>query len=129
VPGKRYTVLVPAVDQDGNEVAGVRAPMVQAPLATYNGWNMRAPGLGFGAMGPIVGSTIRFPDTLEERQATGDPRRSVLERYGDRTGYVRAITAAARRLVAEGFMLEEDVARAAERAADWGRPRHDTKLD
>jgi hypothetical protein len=129
LPGKRYAVLVPAVDEDGNEVAGVRAPMVQAPLATYNGWNMRAPGLGHGAMGPIVGSTIRFPDTAEERAATGDPRRSVRERYRDRQGYVRAITEAARRLVAEGFMLEEDVDRAAARAADWGRPRHDVRLD
>jgi len=34
-PGDGYTVLVPAVDEDGNDVAGVRAPMVQAPLGTY----------------------------------------------------------------------------------------------
>jgi hypothetical protein len=53
----------------------------------------------------------------------------VRERYRDRQGYVRAITEAARRLVAEGFMLEEDVDRAAARAADWGRPRHDVRLD
>ncbi|MCC6469485.1 MAG: hypothetical protein IT563_14280 [Alphaproteobacteria bacterium] len=129
VAGKRYAVQVPAVDEDGNDVAGVRAPMVQAPLATYNGWNMRAHGFGYGAMGPIVGSTIAFPDTPQERAATGDPRRSILERYGDKAGYVRAITEAARRLVAEGFLLEEDVERAAQRAADWGRPRHDVRLD
>ena len=127
--GKRYAVLVPAVDADGNDVAGVRAPMVQAPLATYAGWNMRAPGLGYGAMGPIVGSTIAFADTAEERAQTGDPRRSILERYGSKEGYVRAITEAARRLVADGLMLEEDVERAAARAADWGRPRHGVKLD
>ncbi len=129
IAGKRYAVLVPAVDPDGNDVAGVRAPMVQAPLATYAGWNMRAPGLGFGAMGPIVGSTIAFADTPEERERTGDPRRSVFERYGSKDVYVRAITEAARRLVADGLMLEEDIERAAARAAHWGRPRHNVKLD
>jgi hypothetical protein len=129
VAGKRYAVLVPAVDQDGNDIAGVRAPMVQAPLATYCGWNIRARGFGLGAMGPIVGSTIAFPDTPEEREQTADPRRSIIERYGDRAGYARAIAEAARRLVAEGFMLEEDVERAAVLAADWGRPRHDVRLD
>lgn len=129
VPGKRYAVLVPAVDADGNDVAGVRAPMVQAPLATYNGWNMRAQGLGWGAMGPIVGSTIPFPETPDHRAASGDPRRSVQERYGNSQGYVRAVTEAARKLVAEGLMLEEDIDRAAERARNWSRPRHDIKLD
>ena len=43
---KGYPVLVPAADADGNEVAGVRAPMVQAPLGSYTAWNMRARGLG-----------------------------------------------------------------------------------
>jgi hypothetical protein len=53
----------------------------------------------------------------------------VLERYPDKAAYVAAITAAARELVAQGLMLEEDVARCAEAAADWGRPRHDVSLD
>lgn len=128
-PGKRYAVQVPATDADGNDIAGVRAPMVEAPLATYLGWSMRAKGLGYGAMGPIVGSTILFPETPEEREATGDPRRSILERYPDKQAYVRAITEAGKHLAADGLMLEEDVERSAKRAADWGRPRHDVKLD
>jgi hypothetical protein len=127
--GKRYPVLVPATDADGNDIAGVRAPMVEAPLATYLGWSMRAKGLGYGAMGPIVGSTIMFPETPEERAQTRDPRRAILERYPDKAAYVRAITEAARRLAAEGLIPEEDVDRAAALAADWGRPRHDVKLD
>ena len=64
----------------------------------------------------------------EERRATGDPRRSILERYPDANAYVGAITAAAHRLVEQGLMLEEDVERAAAAAADWGRPRHDVRL-
>ena len=66
--------------------------------------------------------------TPEEREATGDPRTSILERYGSKEGYVQAIEAAARALVAEGFMLEEDVPRAMAEALDWSRPLHDVGL-
>lgn len=124
-----YTVLVPSVDADGNDVAGVRAPMVQAPLGTYTGWNTRAQGYGTGANYEFSGSYIPFMDTPEERDFTGDPRPSVLERYGSAQGYVDAIEAAARRLVDEGFLLEEDVARAVAEARDWGRPRHLVRLE
>ena len=128
MPGPGYTVLVPAVDADGNDVAGVRAPMVAAPLATYTGWNLRARGFGHGALHEFEGSTMPFPDTPEERATTGDPRPSILERYPDSAAYVAAIGAAAERLVAEGLMLEEDVERCVAAAADWGRPRHDVRL-
>ena len=128
VAGSDYTILVPAVDADGNDRAGVRAPMVATPLGTYCGWNLRARGFGHGAMHEFSASYIPLPETPEERRATGDPRRSILERYQNAEAYVRAITAAARQLVEQGLMLEEDVERAAEVAADWGRPRHDIGL-
>jgi hypothetical protein len=128
VPGAGYTILVPAVDEDGNDRAGVRAPMVAAPLGTYCGWNLQSRGFAHGAMHEFSGSYIPLPETQEERRATGDPRRSILERYPDAAAYVRAITAAARELVEAGLMLEEDVERAAAAAADWGRPRHDVRL-
>ena len=60
--------------------------------------------------------------------ATGDPRASILERYPDKAAYVGAIIAAARELVAQGLMLDEDVERCADAAADWGRPRHAVSL-
>ena len=123
-----YAVLVPAVDADGNDVAGVRAPMVEAPLGTCTGWNLRARGFGHGAMHEFTGSYMPFPDTDAEAAMTGDPRASVLARYGDAGGYVRAIEAAARRLVDERLMLEEDVDRVVARARDWGRPLHDVRL-
>jgi hypothetical protein len=128
VPDAEYTVLVPSVDADGNEAAGVRAPMVTAALATYTGWNLRARHHGHGAMHTFVGSTLPFAESPEERLMTGDPRPSVLERYPNREAYVAAITAAARKLVSEGLMLDEDIARAATAAADWGRPCHDLRL-
>ena len=90
--------------------------------------NLRERGFGAGAMHEFTGSYIPFPDTDSEAAMTGDPRASVLARYGDPGGYARAIEAAARRLVDERLMLEEDVERAVERARDWGRPLHDVRL-
>jgi hypothetical protein len=127
-PGGGYTIFVPAVDEDGNDRAGVRAPMVAAPLGTYCGWNLRARGFGYGAMHEFSGSYIPLPETPEERRTTDDPRRSILRRYSDAQSYVAAIMAVARQLVEQGLMLEEDVERAAAAAADWGRPRHDVRL-
>lgn len=123
-----YAILVPAVDADGNDIAGIRAPMVQAPLATYTGWNLRARGQGEGSMHEFTGSTIPFPETESMREATGDPRPSILERYPDEEAYKQAIVAAAKSLVAEGLMLEEDVPRAAADAEDWDRQRHGITL-
>ena len=39
--GKPFTVLVPAVDRDGNDRAGIRLPEIEVPLATQKGWNFR----------------------------------------------------------------------------------------
>ena len=123
-PGLRYTVLVPSVDADGNDVPGVRAPMVVAPLGTYTGWNPRVRGQGYGAQWKFEGSYIPFPNTPSERAVTGDPRSSILERYPDWQAYVEAITQAARKLVTAGLMLEEDVERCAEAAERWNPSRH-----
>jgi hypothetical protein len=52
----------------------------------------------------------------------------VAERYATKEAYVAAIKAAAEKLAAEGFMLQEDVDRAVALAADWGKTRHDVRL-
>lgn len=129
IDAEGYVVLVPAVDEDGNDIAGLRAPMVLAPLGTYTGWNLRGRDMGQGAMHQFTGSYIPFAESLEERRATSDPRRSILERYGDAQGYVAAISAAARRLVDEGFLLEEDLEHVIRAANGWGRPSHNVSLD
>ncbi len=127
-PAMTYTVLVPSVDADGNDIPGVRAPMVAAPLGTYTGWNLRSRGHGHGVQWRFEGSYIPFPETISERTIVGDPRLSILERYQNKTAYRTAIVAAARKLVTERLMLEEDVDRCADAAADWGRPRHAVAL-
>ncbi len=123
-----YTVLVPAVDADGNDIAGVRCPMVQAPLGTYMGWNIRARGFGEGAMHEFSGGYIPLPEDEQVRAATGDPRLSILARHGSPAGYAAAIGRAARELVSQRLMLEEDVDRCVARAAGWSRPLHDVNL-
>ncbi len=125
---RAYAVLVPAVDALGNDAAGLRAPMVEAPLASYTGWNLRIAGRGAGTLHDFSGSTLPLPETPAERDLTGDPRPSILERYGTAQGYVAAIEAAARALAADRLLLEEDIPRAVDAARDWGRARHHVHL-
>ena len=42
--------LVPRVDADGNEIAGVPSVLHQAPLGTYLGWNIQASGFFKGQL-------------------------------------------------------------------------------
>lgn len=123
-----YPILVPAVDIDGLEIAGIRAPMVEAPLATYTGWNIRRRGFGHGAMHKLSGSTIHFPETAEEAAMTGDPRAPITARYVNAEVYLAAIRAAAERLVDERLMLAEDLDRTVEAAEGWDAVRHEVRL-
>ena len=103
-----YAVLVPSVDADGNESAGVRVPEVAVPLATYLGWNMRRDS---EVMAGIVGSTLPFPETEEARAAQEDPRPSIEARYPTREAYLDAVRAAAAALEEQRLFLAEDVER------------------
>ncbi len=123
-----YAVLVPAVDKDGNDVAGIRAPMVAAPLATYTGWNLRGWPYGRGAMHEFSGSSIPLPQTESERRITGDSRSSIKKRYSDLNGYVTAIKNQAMKLIQSGYMLEEDLKPTLDLARNWSSPRHDIRL-
>jgi len=114
-----YQILVPAVDADGNDSAGVRAPMVRAPLGTYTGWNLRGRGHGEGYMHEFTGSYIPFPETDEVKQAIRDSRPSVKDRYMDSEGYLRAVRMGAENLLQESLMLDEDMERVVVEARNW----------
>jgi hypothetical protein len=103
-----YTVLVPRVDGDGNEVAGVRSVALEVPLGTHTGWNLRRAGFAEDEQCGLTGSFIPFARTQAEREAAGDPRLSLEERYGAHAGYVAAVRAAAARLVAARLLLQPD---------------------
>ncbi|MBM4028555.1 MAG: hypothetical protein FJ280_24640 [Planctomycetes bacterium] len=104
-----YRALVPAVDDDGNERAGIRLPDVAVPLGTYTGWNLRAAAYGApGALG-LEGMYLPFAATDDQRQKAGDPRPSVRRRYPTRETYLGKMTEVALALQREGFLLAEDV--------------------
>jgi hypothetical protein len=111
VKGKEYPLLVPKVDKDGNEIGGVRAVNLQVPLATHAGWNLRAKGYVEDELCYLNGQYIPFAKTKEEREKTGDPRLSIEERYKDQADYVQKISQAARSLVDERLLLQEDAER------------------
>ncbi len=68
-PGTPLPLLVPQVDQDGNEVAGVRLPDIAVPLATFTGWNFRKPAIGAAnQLFPLMGSYVAFPATRSDRE-------------------------------------------------------------
>lgn len=116
---KKYVVLVPKVDKDGNEIAGIRNANIRVPLGTYTGWSVRKSGYGEGDLASLNGMFIPFKNTKEERLAVGDPRLSLEERYKTHEGYVNAVKNACTDLIKEGFLLEEDAAQiidAAERS-------------
>lgn len=123
--GAAFPMLVPQVDEDGNETAGIRMPSVQVPLATLTGWNLRTKEIGApGELYSMAGSYIPFPRTRAERLKTGDPRPSIEERYASRNEYLEKAGAWARTLADRGYLLDRDVAATVERAAaewDWVR--------
>ena len=119
--GKPYPVLVPQVDRDGNDLAGIRLPEIQVPLATYTGWNLRAPEIGGSQhLYALVGSYIPFARTKADRMQSGDPRLSIEERYSSKEEYLAKFEQAARSLAGQGYLLMSDVPRLVERgSAEW----------
>jgi len=107
-----YNTLVPQVNADGNDIDGVHSITLRAPLGTYTGWNTRAAGYCEGDACDLTGSFIPFAKTLAARQASGDPRLSIAERYPTVADYNAAVVAAADALVDEGFLLPGDAAAA-----------------
>jgi hypothetical protein len=109
--GQAYPVFVTPVDADGNSVAGIRHPLLEVPIATHTGFNLRAAEHAPGEACSTTGSYIPFARTLVERQKTGDPRLSLQQRYRSHERYVSRVARAAERLVRERLLLQADADR------------------
>jgi hypothetical protein len=110
LPNPDSPCFVSAIDDDGNELAGVRHPELTVPLATHTGWNPRHPSIGApGELLDMLGSTLPFARDAAERARTRDPRPAIAERYRDRAEYLAQVRRAADGLVRERWLLEEDV--------------------
>ncbi len=115
-----YGVLVPQVDADGIDIAGVRDVYLGAPIGTYTGWNTFRPELFDGGFCNFQGSFIPFAATKADRDAAGDPRPSLEERYPTKEAYVAAVQKSAGALVAQRMLLADDAKRLVAEAADKG---------
>jgi len=116
-----YRVLVPSVDADGNEIAGIRLPDIAVPAATYTGWNLYAAPFPTDALCDRDGTRAPFAAT-DPGKAEGDPRASLLARYGSKAAFIARTRTAAQDLVTRRLLLAEDVApfvAQAEAAADF----------
>src|SRR5207237_1006144 len=72
--GEPFPVLVPQVNEDGNERDGVRLPAITLPLATYTSWNLRDPSIGAPTERvSFEASDIPFPKTAADRERTHHP--------------------------------------------------------
>ena len=108
--GEPYRVLVPQVNSDGNDVAGIRLPEVAVPIGTYTGWNVTVPQLSeLRYLSGLVGGFEPFARTKEQRLANGDTRLSIAERYSGRPDYLVKVRRAADDLVRQRFLRVEDV--------------------
>ncbi|MFC0401644.1 alpha/beta hydrolase domain-containing protein [Paraburkholderia rhizosphaerae] len=105
---KRYTVLVPKDDRNGNALAGVRVPDLQVPLATYTGWSYRASGHAAGESCLSAGSAIPLAVNDAEKNGGHDTRASLASLYHGRADYVSKVANAAHQLVDDGYLLPAD---------------------
>jgi hypothetical protein len=107
--GKPFPALVPQADADGTDLGGIRPPELSAPLATYVGWNLRDPSIGAPDQRiAFEGSYLPFAKTAAERRQTGDPRKSMGERYGSRQDYLTRYQQAVEELIRERYLLDLD---------------------
>lgn len=121
--GAPFVSLVPAVDEAGNDRAGIRLPEIEVPLATHTGWNYRRPEIGApDRLASEIGAYRPLARTAADRARTGDSRRAIGERYAGKEEYLGRIALAAVALVRGRYLLAEDVPDLVTRAAahwDW----------
>jgi hypothetical protein len=126
--GAPFIQLVPAVDSDGNDRAGIRMPELVVPLATQTGWNYRHESIGAAdRLSSEIGSYFVFAHTKAERENSGDPRLSIEERYRNKHDYVGRITQAALDLANKRYLLAADLPEIINQAGvhyDWVIGKH-----
>jgi Alpha/beta hydrolase domain len=110
-PMRTWRALVPQVDADGNERAGIRLPDIAVPSGTFTGWNLYAAPYPVGELADRDGTFLAFAATTEDRQQSGDPRSSLAERYIDAAAQASAAHARAAELQRDRLLLVEDAAR------------------
>ncbi len=117
--GTAYGVRVSQVDEFGNELGGIRNVEIAVPLGTYTPWALR-----IGMAGPkdelrdFYGTWLPLSKTANDQ----DARPSIADRYTGKDDFLEKAKSVAKSLTGAGYLLEEDVPRVMNRAAqtwDW----------
>ena len=118
------------LDEDGNEIPGIRTPDIAVPLATYTGWNFRPENWAAEAMDDLKGSFFPLDYSRTQGKLSKDPRTTWKERYISRARYVRMVVAAVEQLVEDRLLLDEDADRYVNEALIFDTIRgHDLNLE
>jgi hypothetical protein len=105
---KRYAVLVPKVDANGNATTGVLVPDLKVPLATYTGWSYRSAGHAAGESCLSAGSAIPLAVDKAAQRGGKDTRATLATLYKGRADYQHQVADAAHALVDQGYLLPLD---------------------
>ena len=99
-PVQTWQALVPQVDADGNEIAGVRLPDVAVPTGMFTGWNLYRAPMPEGELADREGTYLAFGE----------------QRYPSKDAYVARVQEVVEALVRDRLLLEEDAAAYMQRA-------------
>jgi hypothetical protein len=115
-----YGILVPQADADGADLAGLKSVYQQVPVGSYLAWNVGRKDRFEDGFCIFQGAFIPFAPTRAEREAAGDPRPSLEERYPTKDSYVTAVRRATGAQVAQRLLLARDAERLVREAEDKG---------
>jgi Alpha/beta hydrolase domain len=108
VKGK-YVVLVPQYRKGDVEEGFLPLADIEAPIATYTGWNLRRKEVGAeGQLASLLGSYLPLPKTRADAGKANDPRKSLEELHGSFATYVKAYGNWCIQLERAGYLLDED---------------------
>jgi alpha/beta hydrolase family protein len=109
-PVSTWQPLVPQVDADGNEMAGIRLPDIAVPRGTFTGWNLYRTPRPEGELADREGTHLAFAPTRADRELSGDPRPSLQERYPTSEVYAARVAGVVEALQRDRLLLDEDAA-------------------
>ena len=117
-PARAWRSLVPQVDADGNEIAGIVLPDIAVPRGTFTGWNLYKSPLLDGELADRDGTFLEFAATQVGRERAADARPSIAERYPNHEAYLTRVNRVVDTLRRDRLLLDEDAEAYMERARD-----------
>ena len=108
--GTTLPLPVPRVDDDGNDLGGIRMPDIAVPLGTATGWVFRPVAMGAPHDFYLLrGAWVPFARTKLQRAVTKDPRFSIEERYASKEEYLAKVNSVLQKLIEQRFLQSTDL--------------------